>query len=185
MPYIRVIDEDEAEGELFDVYDDIQRRRGRVANVLRIQSLRPRGLKRHLDLYMDTVFGRGPLTRRQRELVAVAVSAANGCAYCVTHHGEALNKYVRDEAWVQGLADDPDGHDLAAEERALVDYAVGLTRSPGEGRRDAVEALRAAGFDDEAVLHATEVAAYFNYVNRLVHGLGVELEDADERDYDE
>lgn len=183
MPYIRVIDEDEAEGELFKVYDDIQRTRGRVANVLRIQSLRPRGLKTHLDLYMDTVFGKGPLTRRQRETIAVVVSAANGCAYCITHHGEALQKYVKDPDWVQALAADPEGYPLEAAERALADYALGLTRAPATGRREAVEALRSAGFDDGAILHATEVASYFNYVNRLVHGLGVELEEEDDRDY--
>ncbi len=184
MPYIRVISEDEAEGELFKVYDDIQRSRGRVANVLRIQSLRPRGLKTHLSLYMDTVFGKGPLGRRQRELLAVAVSSTNGCDYCVIHHGEALNKYVKDADWVKAFAADPDGFELEPEERALVDYAVALTRDPATGRKEAVEGLRAAGFDDEAILHATEVVSYFNYVNRMVHGLGVELESDDDRDYD-
>lgn len=183
MPYIRVINEDEAEGELFKVYDDIQRSRGRVANVLRIQSLRPRGLKMHLDLYMDTVFGKGPLTRRQREIVAVVVSATNGCTYCVTHHTEALNQYVKDRAWVDALAADPEGYALEPADRALADYAIDLTRNPGTGRREAVERLREAGYDDTAILHATEVASYFNYVNRLVHGLGVELESEDDRDY--
>lgn len=183
MPFIRVINEDEAEGELFRVYDDIQRTRGRVANVLRIQSLRPKGLKTHLDLYMDTVFGRGPLSRRQREVVAVVVSAVNGCDYCITHHGEALNKYVKDPKWVKALAADPEGYPLEPAERALADYAIDLTRNPAQGRREAVERLRKAGFDDAAILHVTEVAAYFNYVNRLVHGLGVELEEEQDRDY--
>lgn len=183
MPYIRVIDEDEADGELFQVYDDIQRTRGRVANVLRIQSLRPRGLRTHLDLYMDTVFGKGPLSRRQREIIAVVVSSTNGCSYCITHHGEALNKYVRDDAWVKALAADPEGYGLEPVERALADYAIGLTKSPATGRQDAVGALRAAGFEDESILHATEVTSYFNYVNRLVHGLGVELETDEDRDY--
>ncbi len=184
MPYIRVISEDEAEGDLFKVYDEIQRSRGRVANVLRIQSLRPKGLRTHLDLYMDTVFGKGPLSRRQRELLAVVVSAENECTYCVIHHGEALNKYVKDAAWVKALAADPEGVSLDADERALADYALGLTRSPGRGRKEAVEALRSAGFEDDAILHATEVVSYFNYVNRMVHGLGVELESDDDRDYD-
>ncbi len=184
MPYIRIISEDEAEGDLFKVYDEIQRTRGRVANVLRIQSLRPKGLRTHLDLYMDTVFGKGPLSRRQRELLAVVVSAVNDCAYCVVHHGEALNKYVKDAAWVQALAAEPETFSLDVQERALADYAIGLTRDPTKGRKEAVDALRAAGFEDDSILHATEVVSYFNYVNRMVQGLGVELEEADDRDYD-
>lgn len=182
VPYIRVIDEDEAEGKLFKTYDDIQRTRGRVSNVLRIQSLDPKGLQAHLDLYMAHIYRAGGLTRPQREMIAVAVSATNGCTYCVTHHAEALGKYV-DKSVVGALANDPSSVELEAADKALVDYAVGITKDPSDGRQEAVEALRTAGFSDEDILHATEVAAYFNYVNRLVHGLGVELEDAEDRDY--
>ncbi len=182
VAYIRVIDEDEAEGKLFQTYDNIQRTRGRVSNVLRIQSLDPKGLQAHLDLYMAHIYRAGGLTRAHREMIAVAVSATNGCTYCVTHHAEALGKYV-DKAVVDALAKDPAGAKLDGKARSLVDYAVGITKDPANGRKDAVEALRAAGFSDEDILHATEVAAYFNYVNRLVHGLGVELEDDDDRDY--
>ncbi len=184
VPYIRVIDEDEAEGPLFKLYDEIQSKRGRLSNVLKIQSLDPKGLEAHLDLYMALVFGKGPLSRRERELIAVVVSSANGCEYCYTHHGEALNKYVKDDAFIQQAIKDYTQLDLPAGERALCDYAVGLTKTPGEGRSDAVEALRAAGFDDEAILQATSITAYFNFVNRMVHGLGVELEGDDARDYD-
>ncbi len=182
MPYIRVIDEDEAEGKLFQTYDNIQRTRGRVSNVLRIQSLDPKGLQAHLDLYMAHIYRAGGLTRQQRETIAVAVSSTNGCTYCVTHHVEALGKYV-DKAVADAIAKDPSSAGLEAKEQALVDYAVGITKDPANGRKEAVEALRAAGFSDEDILHATEVAAYFNYVNRLVHGLGVELEADDDRDY--
>lgn len=184
MAYIRVIDEDEAEGELFDVYDKVQKTRGRLSNVLRIESLNPRGLRRHLDLYMELLFGKSPLPRKDRELVAVAVSAANACDYCVTHHAEALEQHTKDAELVRRVAKDPDGAELESRDRALVDYALGLTREPGEDRETAVGALRSAGFSDEEILHATEITAYFNFVNRIVTGLGVELEADSERDYD-
>lgn len=183
MAYIRVIDENEAEGDLFRVYDEIQRSRGRLSNILRSQSLDPRGLKVHLDLYLELIYGKGPLSRRERELVAVVVSAANDCKYCVVHHSEALSKYVKDEAEVRQIGQDYTKVKLPARERALADYAHGLTLRPNEGREQAFAALRKAGFRDEEVLHATQITAYFNFANRIVQGLGVDLEQTEARDY--
>ncbi len=183
MPFIDVVGEDEAEGELWKLYDHIQQTRGRVSNVLRIQSLHAKGLKAHLDLYLALLYGKGPLTRRQRETIAVVVSAANGCDYCVIHHGEGLNKYLKDDALLQQIKDDFEQADIPDEDKALCRYAVHLTKDPANDRKKAVETLRAAGFDDEQILWTTEVTAYFNFVNRMVHGLGVELEDDSDRDY--
>jgi len=183
VAYIRVIDEDEASGLLFDTYDEIQRSRGRVSNVLRVQSLDPKGLKVHLEMYNTLVYGKGPLSRRERELIAVVVSAKNACEYCLIHHSEALNKYVKDDKWVKGLANDPEKFALEGREANLRAYALGLTTAPGENRKAAVQALRKAGFDDEAILQATEITSYFNFVNRLATGLGADLEAEGDRDY--
>ncbi len=60
--------------------------------------------------------------------------------------------------------------------RALCLYAVLLTRAPARIRESDVGALRAEGLDDRAIVDANQVVAYFNYVNRIAHGLGVELE---------
>ena len=77
----------------------------------------------------------------------------------------------------RGLARDPDGVPLSPADRAMIDYAGKLTRTPGAmGPADA-EALRAEGFSDAAILDVCQVVAYYNYVNRLADGLGVELED--------
>ena len=59
----------------------------------------------------------------------------------------------------------------------MLDYAVRLTRDPGAIQEADVEALRSAGFDDTGILDICQVTAYYNYVNRLADGLGVELED--------
>lgn len=183
VAFIEVIDEDVAEGKLFEVYDNIQRTRGRLSNVLRIQSLDPRGLQAHLDLYMAHIFRPGGLGRLEREIIAVVVSAANGCDYCVIHHREALAKHAKDDKWVDQIVKDPTKAKLNEDHRALVDLALGLTKQPGKSDAGAVEALRKAGYSDELILHAVEVVSYFNYVNRMVSGLGVELEQEGDRDY--
>lgn len=183
VAYIDVIDEDAAEGDLFRVYDEIQRSRGRVSNVLRIQSLHPKALKLHLDLYMELCYGKGPLSRQERELAAVVTSVVNECGYCITHHAEALGKYLKDEALVQAIQKSPLEAGLTGRDAAVAEYAYALTKAPGAGRKEAVEGLRAAGMTDEEVLHLSEIVAYFNFVNRLVQGLGVQLEETDDRDY--
>ena len=66
--------------------------------------------------------------------------------------------------------------DLSPRDRAMLDYAAKLTRTPWEMKREDVAALGAAGFLEESVLEINQVAAYFAYVNRIADGLGVELE---------
>jgi uncharacterized peroxidase-related enzyme len=66
---------------------------------------------------------------------------------------------------------------LSDQDRAMLGYAVKLTRTPAAIRGPDVQALRRVGFDDAAILDVCQVVAYYNYVNRLADGLGVELED--------
>lgn len=81
MAWIRVIDEPDASGELGDAYGTAKSRRGQVANILKIHSVHPGALVRHLELYVELMFGRSELTRAEREMIAVAVSTANHCHY--------------------------------------------------------------------------------------------------------
>lgn len=183
MAYIRVIHEDEAEGKLFDLYDEIQRNRGRVSNILRAQSLDPKAMRAHLDLYMATCFGKGGLSRREAEVMAVAVSTANGDAYGMTHHKDALRRYSHDAGWIEAMAKDAAKAAATPREKALVEYAIALTREPQKGVQKQVEGLKKAGLKDEEILQAAHVVGYFNLANRIAIGLGVELEPDGDRDY--
>ncbi len=70
---------------------------------------------------------------------------------------------------------------LSPRERAMLDYAVKLTLTPSEMEQDDVQHLRKVGLSDAAILDVCQVSAYYNYVNRLAEGLGVELEDGGEQ----
>jgi len=74
------------------------------------------------------------------------------------------------------VRDDYRSAPLSAADRLILDFAVKLTRTPRAMRRDDVDALRAAGLSDEAVHDVVQIAALFNYYNRLADGLGIELE---------
>ncbi|MEQ8767579.1 MAG: hypothetical protein RL885_26980 [Planctomycetota bacterium] len=81
MPWIRVIEEDEAEGLLRDEYEAARRRAGRVWQIIKIMSRQPAVLKSSLSLYGLVMHGRSPLSRAQREMLAVIVSKVNDCHY--------------------------------------------------------------------------------------------------------
>ena len=81
MTWIRMIDEDDAEGKLRELYELLVEPWGGVDNILKIHSLNPRSLQAHFDLYKVVMRGRSPLSRAQREMIAVVVSAANRCHY--------------------------------------------------------------------------------------------------------
>ena len=117
-----------------------------------------------------------PLTAAQVELIAVVVSATNGCGYAVAHHGPKLAKALGDEALARAVALDYREANLPARDRVLLDYAVALTCEPAERTVADIERVREYGFDDAAILKATEVAALFNQLNRIISGLGVERE---------
>ncbi|UCE60193.1 MAG: carboxymuconolactone decarboxylase family protein [Phycisphaerales bacterium] len=81
MAYIKLIDEQEAEGTLARVYDAARKRAGRVYNIFKIQSRSPEALKAFMQLHSAVIRRDSPLTRAQAEMIAVVVSKANGCHY--------------------------------------------------------------------------------------------------------
>ena len=81
------------------------------------------------------------------------------------------------EELLAALASDPRRADLTAADRAMLDYALKLTRTPGEMSEADVALLRAHGFDDRGIHDVCAVTAYFAFVNRIADGLGVELEE--------
>jgi uncharacterized peroxidase-related enzyme len=81
MAWIRMIDEAEADGELHDLYERLTEPRGGVDNILKVHSLNPDSMRGHFELYRTLMRGRSPLSRAQREMIGVAVSAINRCHY--------------------------------------------------------------------------------------------------------
>ncbi|MFQ5461025.1 MAG: carboxymuconolactone decarboxylase family protein [Phycisphaerae bacterium] len=81
MAWIEQIAEDQAEGQLARVYAAGVKRAGRVFNIVRVQSQNPPVLQAGMGLYMAVMHGDSPLTRAQREMMAVVVSRANECHY--------------------------------------------------------------------------------------------------------
>lgn len=177
MSRIKVISQNEATGRLKEIYDELIVKRGKLAEVHTIQSLRPESIVKHIDLYMEIMFSKSELSRAEREMIAVVVSKTNGCVYCQKHHAEALNHYWKDDLKTENFRISFKNVQLNKKESALCHFAEQLTKNPGSAEEnDNTEDLKNVGLSDSAILDATLVIAYFNFVNRIVLALGVELE---------
>ena len=116
----------------------------------------------------------GVLTPRERELMALVVSAENRCEACVFAHGAALRGLGADAEWVDTIVVNYRRASLTARERALSDFALAITRAPAETGPEALDVLRAAGLSETGLIEAASVAAYFNFTNRLNNALGIQ-----------
>ena len=175
MAWIDEVDLDDAEGKLEAIYADLVAKRGKVSNILKVHSLNPEAMQNHLDLYMTVMFARSGLTRLEREAVAVVVSATNDCAYCVNHHAEALRHFIEDDETLDMLMTADGLETLEPRLSNIVRHAEKLTSAPSAMTESDLGELRAVGLSDEDILDLTLVTAYFNFVNRIALGLGVEF----------
>ncbi|MCL4234981.1 MAG: peroxidase-related enzyme [Deltaproteobacteria bacterium] len=171
--WIKVREDGQGDGQAQGALENVLARRGKVANVFRAQSLLPHTIAPHLDLYTSLMFGPGPLSREDRELVAVVVSSFNDCEYGVAHHSEALRGLWRSDERVRTAARDFRRLPLPRKSQLLLEYAEQLTHKPFSIGADLIDELREAGATDDEILHVNLITAYFNFVNRVVLGLGV------------
>lgn len=83
---------------------------------------------------------------------------------------------IHPDTWVSRISDDYTEAPLSNVDRALCDFVMKLTKTPRAMGELDVAALREAGLDDVAINDAVQVIAYFNYINRIADGLGIDLE---------
>lgn len=184
MTLIKTIQYHEATGRLKEIYDDLIQKRGQLAEVHKIQSLRPESILKHMDLYMEIMYSKSDLSRAEREMMAVVTSVSNNCHYCQIHHSEALNNYWKDIHRTEKLIHNYYEADLNAKEILLCQFAETLTLKSNDFKEpEHISKLKEIGLSDAAILDATLVVSYFNFVNRIVLALEVKVEDEEERNY--
>ncbi|HZR93670.1 MAG TPA: peroxidase-related enzyme [Gaiellaceae bacterium] len=172
LSWLRVPAPEEVTAGAKALWEQPLERLGFVPNVLRAYALRPRHLELWWAFYDELMRGESGLTKAQREMIALVVSAANRCHYCIVSHSAALRKLTGDPVLVEQLATNYAYAEVAPKERAMLDFAVKLTEQSSRCREADVEALREAGWSDEEIMDIAQVAAMFNFTNRLASGLG-------------
>ncbi len=181
MSWIQSIQPSQANASLRKHYQRVVGTREQVDNVLAVHALRPPTLLSHMGLYQAVMHHPElQLPLWLREALGVFVSRLNRCDYCVAHHRCGLSAALGDqhqfEKLDQALATPRPAKPFSAAEQLALDYARRLVVEPSSLRNDDVAKLREAGFSDGEILEINQVVAYFCYVNRVVLGLGVELE---------
>ncbi len=176
MSWIKEVSRDENE-LLKSIYEDAEKRTGeKTANVLKVHSQDPKTLQIHMKLYERLMFEESELSRKEREMIGVVVSKSNECSYCVTHHGQALAHVTENRELMEKISEDYHLAGLSETELEICKYAEKLTKYPYRMEEEDITRLKSFNLSDLAIFQINQICAYFNYVNRIVFGLGVELE---------
>ncbi len=140
---------------------------GFLPNVLAAYSFDATKLRAFIDTYNDLMLGDSGLSKLEREMVAVVVSAANQCHYCLVAHGAAVRQLSGDPVLGEELVTNWRAAPLGDRQRALLQFAHLLTVAPGEVEEEDREALRAVGLSDRDIWDLAAVTGFFNFSNRL------------------
>lgn len=111
------------------------------------------------------------LSKLEREMIAVVVSSANRCYYCLVAHGQAIRQLSGDPQLGEMMVMNYRVAELDTRQRAMLDFAWKLTKTPHDIEETDRQALRDAGFGEQDIFDICDTAAFFNYTNRMAHGL--------------
>jgi uncharacterized peroxidase-related enzyme len=176
--WIAMIPEDEATGVLRELYDEAMTPHGTVDNIMKAHSLRPHTMHGHVTLYRSVLHHPDiQLPLWFLEVVASYVSIKNECEYSLTHHFMNVRRLLNDEDRCDDISENlragAPQNSFEGKKLALLGYAAKLTTNVGTMEASDIELLRQNDCTDGEILEVNQVAAYFNYANRLLNGLGV------------
>jgi len=176
--WIKMISDEDADAPLKTALDRARTPHGTVDNVMRVHSLRPNTMHGHVTLYRACLHDdSNTIPMWFQEVISSYVSTLNRCPYSYANHWSNARHLIGDDTRADAIEaalqahrpeDAFDGQELEA-----LRHTAKLTVSPGDMTKVDVEALRQSGWDDGEILEINQIVGYFNYVNRLLNGLGV------------
>ncbi|WP_342363339.1 peroxidase-related enzyme [Terrarubrum flagellatum] len=140
---------------------------GFVPNVLQAYAIDDAKLQAFAAFYNDLMLAPSGLSKLEREMIAVAVSAENRCFYCLAAHGAAVRQLSGDPVLGELMAMNYRAADLSARHRAMLDFSVKMTSESYAIDENDREALRRAGFTDRDVWDIAATASFYNMSNRM------------------
>ena len=155
----------------------VQEKAGFVPNVFLTLAHRPaefRAFFAYHDALMEKDEG---LTKAEREMIVVATSGANNCLYCVVAHGAILRIRAKNPRVADQLATNYRKAEITPRQRAMLDFAMKLALDSGAVGDEDIAAVKAHGFDDEAVWDIGAITAFFAMSNRLANLSGMRPND--------
>jgi uncharacterized peroxidase-related enzyme len=150
----------------------------RGASLLDVFKVFPETSKPLIEFHEVLLRGNSPFTEAERELIAAYVSGLNRCRYCSAVHTATAELLGVSQGSVPIAVGDVEMEQIADKMKPVLRYAEKLTRQPDSLTKADVDAIFEAGWDETALYHTVAVTALFNFMNRLVEGLGIELDPA-------
>lgn len=166
-----VPDEAELDADQQKYFRICEEKLGLVPNVLRSYSFRPGRLRQFINTYNELMLGESELSKLEREMIAVVVSCCNRCYYCLVAHGQAVRELSGDPELGEMLVMNYRVAELEPRHRAMLDFAWKMTESPQMTTSTDRRMLLDAGFSEAAYWDICETVAFFNYTNRMAHGV--------------
>jgi uncharacterized peroxidase-related enzyme len=143
-----------------------------VPNVFRTFAYRPERFSAWFSHFKQLHLPTANLDAADREMISVVVSMANGCLYCLAAHGAALRQALGDPVLGDRITLDWRRAGLDPRRSAICAYAEKITTRPHETSVNDIEALMALGLTREEVWDVAEIAAMYNFTNRLAMATG-------------
>jgi len=140
---------------------------GFVPNVFSTYSLKPQRLRNFMAMYNEIMLAKSGLTKLEREMVAVVVSSANRCYYCLVAHGAAVRMMSGDPELGEMMALNYRVAKLDPRQRAMLDFTWKLTTTPNLVDDADRDGLRAHGLSNDDIFDLAETVAFFNLSNRM------------------
>jgi uncharacterized peroxidase-related enzyme len=153
--------------EMAAYFGKCEEKLGFIPNVLKAYTFDMPKLSAFVAMYNDLMLAPSGLSKLEREMIAVAVSAHNRCYYCLVAHGAAVRQLSGDPPLGELMVMNYRAARLSERERAMLDFAVKLTAEPWLVEEDDRARLRAAGFSDRDLWDIAAVAGFFNMTNRV------------------
>jgi uncharacterized peroxidase-related enzyme len=166
-------DEDSLDDDLQKLFTKAREKVGFVPNVFIAYMVRPEHFRHWFSHFREIMQGPSELSPLEREMIGVVVSSENQCLYCLVSHGAELRQLLGDEVVGDRITLDYRRAGLGQRTTAMLDFAVKITRNPVECSEADIERLRQLAFSDRAIFDIVEVAAMFNFTNRLASGTGM------------
>jgi uncharacterized peroxidase-related enzyme len=140
---------------------------GFVPNVFSTYSLKPQRLRNFMAMYNEIMLSKSSLSKLEREMVAVVVSSANRCYYCLVAHGAAVRMMSGDAELGEMMALNYRVAKLDPRQRAMLDFTWKLTTMPNLVDDADRDGLRAVGLNNGDIFDLAETVAFFNLSNRM------------------
>jgi uncharacterized peroxidase-related enzyme len=160
---------EELDGDIKKYFEICQEKLGMIPNVLAGYAAVPEKFRNFSSFYNELMLGESTLSKLEREMIAVVVSSANRCYYCLVAHGQTVRKLSGDPQLGEMMVMNYRVADLSDKQRAMLDFAWKLTKTPFDIGDNDRQALRDQGFSDRDIFDISDTAAFFNYTNRMAH----------------